>query len=332
MPPIATVGFGLGIGNWTIALGALLLFATNLIAIALAAAGMAALYGFRPHFARRGWIGQGAVILIVVALCIPLTLSLNTIALESRATVGARAQIKRIFGAEARLTSLKVRSMDGVLEVDGLVATPKFIALAPAEIERRLRAKIGAPAHVNLDQVVIGDPARFATEHAETSASPPDPTITVVRSLRAAVPFPARAVAYDAKMRRGVVALAPGSGLDLAAMMALEQGLRGREGLDGTIVIPPVQPLPPIVVILSRTASPAFGPMLASDTWALQRWDTQSASAILCGLAGRRRERDSVAKGLAAALAPITVTTTAGSWRDCRSVGATEPVVLLAAP
>ncbi len=284
MPPIATVGFGLGTANWPIALGALLLFATNLIAIALAAAAMAALCGFRPHFVRRGWVGQASVILIVGGLCIPLTLSLNTIALESRATVAARSEIDKVFGPKARLTSLAVRSSKEGLEVDGLVATPRYRRDAASEIERQLGATIGAPTHVNLDQVVIGDPERFAAEHAAAAAAAPDPAIAVVEGLREAVPFPARAIAYDAEARRGVVALSPGSGLDLSGMMALEQGLRRRDGLDGTIVIPPVQPLPPVAVTLAAGTPPVFGPTLGSDLWALQRWEAQSVSATFCGL------------------------------------------------
>ncbi|HEX7655979.1 MAG TPA: DUF389 domain-containing protein, partial [Sphingomonas sp.] len=46
MPPLAVVGFGLATLNWTVFSGALLLFFTNLMTIALAAAVMARLYGF----------------------------------------------------------------------------------------------------------------------------------------------------------------------------------------------------------------------------------------------------------------------------------------------
>ena len=46
MPPLAVVGFGLATWNWTVFSGALLLYVTNLITIALTAWGMARLYGF----------------------------------------------------------------------------------------------------------------------------------------------------------------------------------------------------------------------------------------------------------------------------------------------
>ena len=53
MPPLATVGFGLATLNATVFFGALLLFVTNLMTIAIAAAVMARLYGFGPKLTSR---------------------------------------------------------------------------------------------------------------------------------------------------------------------------------------------------------------------------------------------------------------------------------------
>jgi uncharacterized hydrophobic protein (TIGR00271 family) len=53
MPPLATVGFGLATWNWTVFSGALLLYVTNLITIALTAWGMARLYGFKTALSSR---------------------------------------------------------------------------------------------------------------------------------------------------------------------------------------------------------------------------------------------------------------------------------------
>ena len=329
MPPIATVGFGLGIANWSIALGALLLFATNLIAIALAAAGMAAIYGFRPHLARRAWIGQAAVVLLVGALCIPLTLSLNTIALESRATVDARSAIRKAFGPRARLTSLSVRAEKSGLEVDALVATPRYIASASAAVARRLRAVIDSPTRVNLDQVVLGDPDRFAAERA-AAAPPPDPAASAVQALRDAVPFPTQSLAYDSAAHQGVVLLGAKSGLNLMAAQKLEQGLRTRDGLGATLVVPPIQPLAPVEVAFPGKAAPRFGPTLAIDAWALQRWRAQQVVATVCGRLARRR-REAVTTALETAIAPTAVQLRRGSRADCKGIGATT-TILLAAP
>lgn len=332
MPPIATVGFGLGTANWTIALGALLLFATNLIAIALAAAGMAALYGFRPHFARRNWLGHAAVILILVALCFPLTLSLNTIALESRATVSARREIGHVFGPKARLTSLHVRSLKDGLEVDGLVATPTYVASASADVEKRLRAAIGSPARVSLDQVVLGDPERYAAEHPSAAPAPPNPAVSALQKLREAVPFPTQALAYDPANHRGVVVLGSDTSLDLAAAMALENGLRSREGLDRTIVIPPAQALAPISVTTAGKGAPTLGPTLATDVWALNRWNAPGVTARFCGFGTNGSRGKAVSTAIGAILAPVAVKSTRGSPRECRDLAGKTSAVLLEAP
>lgn len=333
MPPIATVGFGLGTANWSVALGALLLFATNLIAIALAAAGMAALYGFRPHYhlANRGWIGHVAVMLVVGALCVPLTLSLNTIALESRATVGVRSVIRDLFGDKARITSLSVRSVRTGVDVDGLVATPKYVDAASAAIERRLRPVLGPAVHVNLDQVVLADPTKLVAPTAP-AAPAPDPVQAAIQDLRDALPFPAESIAYDPANHRGLVVLGPASGLDLATAMKLEQGLRSRDDLGGTEVLPPLQPLPAVTITRSRDAPPAFGPTLATDLWALSRWRVGGVVATICGVSARDLERPPLAPALAAALRPLDARIERGETAACARSGRGAHMLLAPAP
>jgi len=331
MPPIATVGFGLGTANWPVAFGALLLFATNLIAIALAAAAMSALYGFPPHYnkANPGWIGHAAVIMVVIALCVPLTLSLNTIALQSRATVGARSVILKLFGPKARLTALNVRAQGHELHVDGLVATPAYVSGASQKVAARLKTALGSAAQVSLDQVVLADPSKLAPAAPEPET--PDPVTAAVQSLHDAVPFPAVSIAYDPAAHGGVVLLNDASGLDLQAAAALEQGLRARTGLENTLVVPPLQPLAPVEVGLARGEPPAFGPDLPNEVWALQRWRAPSVSAILCGIAQRDRRRPAIVAATIAALKPLNAEVSQGGRADCRGHARPGPWLKLAA-
>ena len=75
MPPLATVGFGLATWNWTVFSGALLLYVTNLITIALTALGMARLYGFKTALSSRQSIYQNFLVLgVFVALAVPLAI------------------------------------------------------------------------------------------------------------------------------------------------------------------------------------------------------------------------------------------------------------------
>lgn len=329
MPPLATLGFGLGTADWTIATGSLLLFATNLVAIALAAAVVAALYGFRPDYqmARRGWVGHGAVILILLALCVPLTLSLETIALESRATVRARHVIAALFGGKARITSLSVRSLDGQLQVDGLVATPRFVDHAATKVEQQLRSALGKPASVTLDQVVLANPAQFAAAPAKPEPAP-DPATLAMSDLREAVPFATQALAYDPRTHAGVVMLEPGT-LDLNGAMQLETGLRRHDGLEHTIVVPSMQRLVPVSLALPKTDPPKFGAGLTLDLWALQRWRAHAVTARLCGLAPADRRRLTIETPLAKAMKPLVVKLAPARLAQCRRQGLAGVFLLL---
>ena len=76
VPPLATVGLMLGIGRTDLASGALLLFATNWLAIVFAAGIVFALAGFGAHRGARGRFqgslaGAGLVVLLII-LAVPL--------------------------------------------------------------------------------------------------------------------------------------------------------------------------------------------------------------------------------------------------------------------
>jgi uncharacterized hydrophobic protein (TIGR00271 family) len=320
MPPLAVVGFGIGTHAWRISGGALLLFFTNLVAIALAAAAVAGLSGFRPaaRSARGGWLRRLAVLAIVVALCVPLTISLRTIALESHATLAARRAITQLFGDQARIASLRVQSDSDGLTIDGLVATPAYVDRASDRLAGSLKSQLGVPVSANLDQIVLADPSKLA---ATPAASPALPTVSrsarTLARLEAAVPFRNARVSYDERTGAGVVMLGPGSGLDLEAARTLEQALRARLDSPGTIVVPAAQPLPPIAVVSAPGAPPSLA---ATDLqrWALQRWNAASVAADLCGEDAKAAPQAGVRALLAAAFAPLPVTLSAVSGPACR--------------
>jgi len=76
MPPLCTVGVGVALQNWSVAGGALLLFATNAITIAFAAAAVFFLQGFSPdRRIENRRIPPSLIIaaLLTIAMLIPLT-------------------------------------------------------------------------------------------------------------------------------------------------------------------------------------------------------------------------------------------------------------------
>lgn len=83
VPPLATVGISLELGAGDEARGALLLFATNLLAIVLAAILVALVSGFTParfrDAVRRGAAGRGLIVTAVMLLVVAVPLSYHTI-------------------------------------------------------------------------------------------------------------------------------------------------------------------------------------------------------------------------------------------------------------
>ncbi|MEQ9661347.1 MAG: DUF389 domain-containing protein, partial [Parasphingopyxis sp.] len=108
MPPLAAVGFGLATANWTVFGGALLLFFTNLMTIALTAAAMARLYGFRTSLSSRSTMVQSLVMAVLfIGLAIPLGFSLQQIAWEANATRTANGIVADQFEADARVSQVE---------------------------------------------------------------------------------------------------------------------------------------------------------------------------------------------------------------------------------
>ncbi len=75
VPPLSVMGIGLGWGNWEMAMGAGLLFITNLVGIALAGSLTFLVLGFAPfHLARRG---MTLAIAVMAVIAIPLTIAFS---------------------------------------------------------------------------------------------------------------------------------------------------------------------------------------------------------------------------------------------------------------
>jgi len=109
MPPLAVVGYGLATWNWTVFSGALLLFVTNFITIALTAFGMARLYGFTNSLSARNTMFQNiAVVAVFVTLAVPLGYSLQRIAWETNAQRIVRSEIRAQFDSGSKLDALEI--------------------------------------------------------------------------------------------------------------------------------------------------------------------------------------------------------------------------------
>ena len=171
MPPLAVVGFGLATLNWTVFSGALLLFVTNLLTIALTPAVMARLYGFRTSLSDRQTMLQTVIIVAVfLALAVPLGFSLRQIAWEAQASREIKSGLLDAFDSRSRVSQIDITWDADPISVSATVLTPQLRPDAERLTERALERELGRPVSVSINQYQVGTSAK-AAEEAQLSAA-----------------------------------------------------------------------------------------------------------------------------------------------------------------
>ena len=278
MPPIAVVGFGLATWNMAVFGGALMLFVTNLLTIALTATVMARLYGFRSsNTARHGLWQNFGILVTFVLLAIPLGLSLRQIAWESNGQRIISRVIEDRFDVRARIDQLTIDWDADPVTIAASVLTPQFRPNADSRIASVLERELGTPVKVTLNQFQVGtDPGAAeqaalvqarAREQAEASRRATDALIS--RMALAAGIAPGDVVVDGANQRIQATAR-PLPGLTLTGYRALEA--RVASGAEGWSVAlrPPLLPLPELP-LKDGKAGDATGEPLAVLRWAAMR-------------------------------------------------------------
>ncbi len=241
MPPLATVGFGIATANADVAGGAAFLFFTNLMAIALACAAMARLYGFGASLSPRQGAVQGALILItLVALAVPLGLALRQIGWESLAQRRVRETLMAEFPRPSRLGEVELVLDSSPISVNALVFTARPRRGVESALEARLSGALGREVTLTLEQVPLGG--------IETPAEPrptarPGAELAQRLALVAGVPAESILIDREAKLARVVAASLPGAGL--SSFRTLERRVAATApGWRVLLVPPPLQPDP----------------------------------------------------------------------------------------
>ncbi len=278
MPPLAAVGYGLATLNWTVFGGALALYVTNFLTIALSATIMARLYGFRTNLStRQGWFQNVGIFVVFTLLAIPLGLSLRQIAFEANAQRVVQSTIADSFPGKARVSDLAIDWDSQPATITGTVFTPEFNSRADAEIARRLTGRFDQPVAVALDQFRVGaDPgaaeqAQLAQARAEQQAAATEAQINrMIDQLAVVAGVDRSAVTVDRGNRRAIVQAADLPGLSLSGWQLLEQRI-DRTAPDWTIELrPPVLALPAIPL---ANGEPTDAGLRAQDAvlWAATR-------------------------------------------------------------
>lgn len=280
MPPLAVVGFGLATVNWTVFSGALLLFVTNFITIALTAFAMARLYGFRTSLSARNTMFQNIALLTVfVALAVPLAFSLQQIAWETNAQRIVSDAIRDEFERPAQLDALEIDFTAVPVNVSAIIFTPVIRPDAEAVIMRSLTQRLGRPIELTLVQSQT-ETGAGAAQRAQLSATRAREEEAVSERLRAlglrlslAAGVPESDVLIDRNRRRALVRAKRLDGAGLATYRALEARIGASEPDWKIELIPPTGALPAVIPFSDDEPTDAGRQALALTGWAAVRLD-----------------------------------------------------------
>jgi uncharacterized hydrophobic protein (TIGR00271 family) len=253
MPPLAVVGFGLATANWTVFGGSLLLFLTNLMTIAVAAAVVARLYGFGSHLSPQHTLFQTLAVLgVLAAFALPLGLSLRQIAWEALFSRQAREVLSAEFEGDARVSQVEIDYKRDPIRVTATVLTPNFHPDAERTAQTELTRRTRRPVEVSIEQYRVDAGAQAeaqqianAQANARNSAAE-RATTRLVDHLSLVAGVPRNAIVLDREQRRAVVRAQRLPDAGLPVYRALEA--RVSEQAQGWRVelVPPAIALPPI--------------------------------------------------------------------------------------
>ncbi|MEL7684940.1 TIGR00341 family protein [Citromicrobium bathyomarinum] len=264
MPPLAAVGYGLATLNSTVFFGALLLFVTNLTAIALTATAMARGYGFSTRLTEKQSRFQAFLIFAAfVALAVPLGLSLYQIGWEAQAERTIRDGLFDTFEGKAQSVDPTVRFLDDSIEVTAQVYTDTLFRTA--QVEDRARAELeealGRPVSVQIMQVESADAVeaqrlqlREASERQQDARQQAD---TIAQRLSILAGVPVDDITIDLQRRRALVTAQPLEGATLGAYRELERRVAATEPDWDIRIVPPLRALPEIT--FNEEAEPDAG-------------------------------------------------------------------------
>ncbi|WP_409929064.1 DUF389 domain-containing protein [Sphingomonas sp. BAUL-RG-20F-R05-02] len=282
MPPLAVVGYGLATHNLPVGAGALALFVTNFITIALSATAMARFYGFGHYLSRRQSLTQTVLLFMVFAImAVPLGISLNRIGREALATSQTRTLLNDKFGATARVTQLDLDFSADPLLIRAVVIAPRAAMQKVAALQSALSSRLGRPVRLNLDQIMLEPGAGaleaqreelrqagdFAKQETERSAS-------LARMVELVTGVAADDVTIDRDHHRVTAAAAALPGAALDTYRVLETRIAAEDAGWSVSVVPPQSGLPQIAFADNvDTLDPAAHDAVATSIWAAKRWN-----------------------------------------------------------
>jgi uncharacterized hydrophobic protein (TIGR00271 family) len=326
MPPLATVGFGLASANAAIATGAVALFFTNLLAIALTAAVMARVFGFGTSLSAVQTRRQAALItLVFVAMAIPLALSLSQIAWESVAARNLRTAIATSFAENGHISQLEIDFVAKPVTANAIVLTKAFSKRAQSTATEAARRILGPNVRFTLEQIIVNqDTSPIESERAalskalvETGDSDARQIAAIAEAVATLAGIEPEEVVIDGSGRR---ALAQAGNTHSLGVYAAEEARIAARHPGWTIRL-----LPPIAAPVRIGFRPGESDIESATSgdietalWALNRWSVSSVRVI-----GRAASSDD-GKGNRSALAKARAETIANRLQAAGITAAPE--------
>ncbi len=254
MPPLAVIGFGLATANWTVFGGSLLLFITNLMTIALAAAVMARIYGFSIHLTKKQTRLQVLGIVAAFAvLAVPLGISLKRIAWEANASRQASTILKRAFDPKARVTQVEFDFAAKPVTVTSSVLTPRFEPDAESDVAGALGDALGHEVRVTINQYRVGtdigaaEAAELAAAKDKAQAAAVERQVAdLIANLALVAGISRNDVVIDRDHHRALARAKPIDGATLGAYREMERRVAANAPGWSVELSPPARPLPVI--------------------------------------------------------------------------------------
>jgi len=273
MPPLAVVSFGLATGQWRIFGGALMLFFTNFMTIALSAAIVARAYGFSVSLSPDQTRKQTLMIVSAfLVLAVPLGLSLRQIAWEATVQTQARAPVADVFPASARITDLNVDATATPVIVQAAILARTAQPGADARVEAALERRLKRDARVTLDQYLIGSSVDLAAARnvmarlRDVAARAERDNAYISRDLALLAGVNTKAVTVDDEKKRATVRAVRLPDAGLGAYRALEERMRTLRPGWTIELVPPTLSLPSVTVANGAVAD------TAAANYQLLRW------------------------------------------------------------
>ncbi|MFV0644167.1 MAG: TIGR00341 family protein [Sphingomonadaceae bacterium] len=280
MPPLAVVGFGLATWNGTVFWGALMLFFTNLMTIALTAAVMARVYGFRTMLSEKQTRMQTiAIIVIFVALAIPLAVSLRQIAWESQASSTIDSELRDAFGSGSRVADINIDWNSEPVGITATVLTPQIQQQAEKDAKEAIEKRLKVPVALSLTQYQVGtsasaaEAAELSSNRAKEDARQKMIIQEMTDGLALIAGVPPEQVVIDAERKVALVKANILKGAGMASYRELEQRVTVAAPLWTVLLRPPAVDLPS-VAFSGQEPSAEGSDAIDTIAWASKRLDT----------------------------------------------------------